>query len=73
MEIIIKNDYDKICSEAYQVILKEWKQKNNIVLGLSTGRTPLGVYAKLINSYKKGEISFSEIRAFSIDEYFGLN
>ncbi len=72
MEIIIKNDYDEICSEAYQIVFQEWQRKNNIVLGLATGRTPLGVYAKLINSYKKGEINFSEARAFSLDEYLGL-
>ena len=72
MEIIIKNDYDEICSEAYQIIFQEWQKKNNIVLGLATGRTPLGVYAKLIDSFKKGELDFSETRAFSLDEYFGL-
>jgi len=72
MEIIIKTDYDEICSEAYQIIFQEWQRKNNIVLGLATGRTPLGVYAKLIDSYKKGEIDFSGIKAFILDEYLGL-
>ncbi len=72
MEIIIKNDYDEICSEASQIIFQEWQKKNNIVLGLATGRTPLGVYAKLIDSFKKGELDFSETRAFSLDEYIGL-
>ncbi|MCJ7580170.1 MAG: 6-phosphogluconolactonase, partial [Candidatus Aminicenantes bacterium] len=72
MEIIIKNDYDEICSEAYQIIFQKWERKNNLVLGLATGQTPLGVYAKLNHSYKKGEINFSETRAFSLDEYLGL-
>ena len=73
MEIIIKSDYDEICSEAHQIIFQEWLRKRNLVLGLATGRTPLGVYAKLIDSYKKGAIDFSETRAFSLDEYFGLH
>ncbi len=73
MEIIIKNDYDEICSEVSQIIIQEWQRKNNMVLGLATGRTPLGVYAKLIDSNKKGEIDFSSIKAFSLDEYLGLN
>ena len=72
MEIIIKNNYNEICSEASQIIFQEWQKKNNIVLGLATGRTPLGVYAKLIDSFKKGKLDFSETRAFSLDEYFGL-
>lgn len=73
MEVIIKNDYDEICSEAFGIILEKWQKKKNIVLGLATGRTPLGVYAKLIDSHKRGEIDFSEVRAFSLDEYFGLS
>ncbi len=72
MEIIIKTDYDEVCSEAYQIISHAWQRKKNIVLGLATGRTPLGVYAKLIDAYKKGEIDFSRTRAFSLDEYLGL-
>lgn len=72
MEIIIKDDYNEICLEAYQIIFQQWQRKNNIVLGLATGRTPLGVYAKLIDSHKKGEIDFSEIKAFSLDEYLGF-
>ncbi len=72
MEIIIKADYDEICSEAYQIIFHKWQRKKNIVLGLATGRTPLGVYVKLIDSYKQGDIDFSETRAFSLDEYLGL-
>ena len=72
MEIIIKNGYDEICSEASQIIFQEWQRKNSIVLGLATGRTPLGMYAKLIDSFKKGELDFSETRAFSLDEYLGF-
>ncbi|MFC2160947.1 glucosamine-6-phosphate deaminase [Acidobacteriota bacterium] len=72
MEIIIKNDYDEICTEAYHIIYQKWQQKNNMVLGCATGRTPLGVYAKLIDSNKKGKINFSELKVFSLDEYLGL-
>jgi glucosamine-6-phosphate deaminase len=72
MEIIIKTDYEEICSEASQIIFQEWQRKNNLVLGLATGRTPLGVYAKLIDSYRQGKIDFSETRAFTLDEYLGL-
>lgn len=72
MEIIIKNNYDQICTEAAQIILGKWRKKNNLVLGLATGRTPLGVYAKLIELYKKGEIDFADVTAFNLDEYLGL-
>jgi len=73
MEIIIKKNYDQICSEATDIIRRKWQKKNDLVLGLATGRTPLGIYAKLIDLYKRGDMDFSRIRAFSLDEYLGLD
>jgi glucosamine-6-phosphate deaminase len=72
MEIIIKEDYDQICEEAVKIIHRAWKKKNDLVLGLPTGRTPLGVYKRLIQLYQKEEIDFSSVVTFSLDEYLGL-
>ena len=36
-----------------------------------TGSTPLGVYKKLIEFYKNGEISFKYVKTFNMDEYVG--
>lgn len=73
MEIIIKKDYRKMCEEAVMLIHRTWKKKKNLVLGLATGKTPLGVYEDLIQLHQKGEMDFSEVRAFSLDEYLGLS
>jgi glucosamine-6-phosphate deaminase len=72
MEIIIKPDYDAVCAEAATIILRAWKKKNNLVLGLATGKTPLGLYEKLIAIHKNGEIDFSTVITFGLDEYLGL-
>jgi glucosamine-6-phosphate deaminase len=72
MEVIITSNYDKICEEAAHVIQQEWQKKNNIVLGLATGETPLGVYKKIIDMNQRDEIDFSSSIAFSLDEYLGL-
>ena len=72
MEIIIKEDYDQICEEATQIFHQAWKKKKNLVLGLPTGRTPLGVYIRLIELYQKKELDFSRVTAFGLDEYLGL-
>lgn len=72
MEVIITSNYDEICQEAAKIIHHAWKRKNNLVLGLATGRTPLGVYKKIIELYQKGEIDFSRVIAFTLDEYLGL-
>ncbi|MFH4983722.1 hypothetical protein AB6A40_010431 [Gnathostoma spinigerum] len=41
-------------------------------LGLPTGETPLGMYKKLIEFHKAGQLSFQYVRTFNMDEYVGL-
>lgn len=73
MEVIITSSYDEICQEAAGIICRAWKMKNTLVLGLATGRTPLGVYEKLIELYQNEEIDFSNVVASTLDEYLGLD
>lgn len=42
------------------------------VLGLATGSSPVGVYARLIEMHRKGLVSFSKATSFNLDEYIGL-
>jgi len=72
MEVIIKKSYDDICVEAAAVIQEAWKQKNKLVLGFATGKTPLGLYEKLVGLYNQGGIDFASVVAFNLDEYVGL-
>ena len=39
-------------------------------LGLTTGATPVSVYKILARKYREGEVSFSNVEIFSIDEYY---
>ncbi len=72
MEVIIKPDYDRVCAEAAVLIRDAWKRKPNLVLGLATGKTPLGLYRELIELHIKGKMDFSSVSAFNLDEYLGL-
>lgn len=45
---------------------------NYFVLGLPTGGTPLGMYKKLVEMYKSGELSFRYVKTFNMDEYVDL-
>ena len=72
MEIIIKKDYHRMCGEAVKLIHQSWQKKKDLVLGLATGKTPLGVYEGLLRLYREREMDFSEISAFSLDEYLGI-
>lgn len=42
------------------------------VLGLPTGSSPEGIYARLVKAYKDGKISFANVVTFNMDEYLGL-
>ena len=72
MEVIIKKGYDDVCAESAAIIQEAWGRKNNLVLGFATGKTPLGLYEKLIELYRQGRIDFSAVMAFNLDEYVGL-
>jgi len=73
MEIIIRKDYHAICQETAGLILQAWRKKKNLVLGLPTGKTPLGLYDRLVGLYERGEMDFSDVISFNVDEYLGLD
>lgn len=43
------------------------------VLGLPTGSSPEGIYARLVQAYKAGKVSFQHVVTFNMDEYLGLD
>lgn len=72
MEVIIKNDYGEISELAAQYLFNTVKAKNDAVIGLPTGATPLGMYNIAVNEYNNKNISFKHIKTFNLDEYIGL-
>ena len=52
--------------------IKSHKGDKPFVLGLSTGRTPLGLYAELVNRYNAGEVSFANVEVYSLDEFYPM-
>lgn len=75
MKLIIKNNYNEMCSWAAEHIINainNHKENRPFVLGLPTGSSPLGVYKILIEKYKAGEVSFKNVVTFNMDEYIGL-
>jgi len=72
MLIIIKDDYDTMSNEAAQIVADRLRKKPNLVLGLATGGTPLGMYTALIQMHKQHGLDFSKVTTFNLDEYVGL-
>ncbi|MEG0266253.1 MAG: glucosamine-6-phosphate deaminase [Bacilli bacterium] len=59
--------------KASEIIIETIKNKEDCVLGLATGSTPLKTYQFLIDAYKNKKIDFSKVAAVNLDEYKGLS
>lgn len=66
-----QNDEDFVQTGA-NIIASLLQSNPKAVLGLATGSSPVGVYAKLAEMNKKGLVSFSKATSFNLDEYIGL-
>lgn len=54
-------------------IRRDVAAKGRCVLGLATGSTPLGVYRELIRRHRAGEVDFSRVVTFNLDEYYPMS
>ncbi|MDB4331614.1 glucosamine-6-phosphate deaminase [bacterium] len=73
IKLLICEDAKSTSSVVAQYFADAMVQNPNIVLGLATGGTPVPVYEKLVSKYRAGDLSFSEVTTFNLDEYVGLN
>lgn len=72
MRVIHVTDYQDMSRKVANIISAQVILKPNCNLGLATGTTPIGAYEQLIYWYKKGDVDFSEVSTFNLDEYRGL-
>lgn len=73
MVIYSTKNYNDMSRKAANIISAKITLKPDSVLGLATGSTPEGTYKKLVESYKSGDLDFSNIKAINLDEYKGLS
>lgn len=72
MKIYKEKDYDAVSKRAAALVAAQIKEKNDSILGLATGSSPVGMYKELVEMYNAGELSFKNIRTVNLDEYAGL-
>lgn len=73
MKLFVEKSYDDLSQRASKILIEEIKKKEDIVLGLATGSTPLGIYKRLIKAHKEDGLDFSNVKTFNLDEYVGLD
>ena len=72
MRIVRAKDYEDMSRKAAAVIASTITLKPDCVLGLATGSTPIGTYQNLVAAYEAGELDFSGVKTYNLDEYRGL-
>ena len=72
MKVIHTKNYQELSEKAARLIAAQVTVKPDCVLGLATGSTPIGAYQQLVRMYEHGELDFSEVTTFNLDEYVGL-
>ena len=72
MEIIIQPTYTQLVAVSADIIRDALLKKPNLVLGLATGSTPIGLYEALARMHKTEGLDFSKVTTFNLDEYVGI-
>ncbi len=73
MKIIVCKSKEEVAKEAAKFVIDLVKEKNDCILGLATGSTPLGLYNELINDYNENGTSYKNVTTFNLDEYVGID
>ncbi len=65
-------DYDALSARAATILLESVRYQPNVVLGLPTGRTPFGMYQRIVAECAREYHCFKEVTTFNLDEYAGI-
>ena len=73
MQIIIFENAQQVAENAAEWVAELINKKNNPVLGLATGSTPINLYQQLVKKHQAGQLSFKNTTSFNLDEYLGID
>ena len=73
MRVILCSDYNEMSACGARIVASQLTLKPDSVLGLATGSTPIGMYDILSKMYENGEIDFSKVKSFNLDEYYKIS
>ncbi len=73
MKVIVLNNYEEVSEEAFRLIKSEVLMKEDAVLGLATGSTPIRCYENMVKDHQENGTSYKNVVTFNLDEYVGLD
>lgn len=63
---------DALSDRAAKILLNAIRANPKIVLGLPTGRTPVGMYDRVVRECERMYHCFRDVTTFNLDEYVGV-
>lgn len=72
MQWISCSGYDDLSRRAADMLLAAIRQDPSAVLGLPTGRTPVGMYDRVVQECSREYHCFTGVSTFNLDEYVGI-
>ena len=72
VKIIRARDYEDMSRKAANIIAAQVILNPTCTLGLATGSSPIGTYKNLVESYESGDLDFSQVTSYNLDEYRGI-
>ncbi|MGM9646841.1 MAG: glucosamine-6-phosphate deaminase [Eubacteriales bacterium] len=73
MRVIVCENYEEMSKAGARIFAAHILLYPEAVLGLATGSTPVGLYRELVKLCEAGEIDFSGITTFNLDEYYPIS
>ncbi len=71
---IFETEYKGVQYVADQIVaaINGHNEAEPFMLGLTTGRTPLGLYRELVARHQEGQVSFKNVAVVSLDEFYPI-
>lgn len=71
---VYENEYVGVRYAADNIVsaINAHTEQRPFVLGLTTGKTPIGLYRELVKRHKSGEVSFANVAVYSLDEFYPI-
>lgn len=72
MNWVALDSTDALSNEAAAMFLSAIRDNPRAVLGLPTGRTPIGMYGRVVRECSREYHCFRDVKTFNLDEYVGV-
>src|SRR5690242_766250 len=66
------DSYEALSARAAEIFLRAIHDDPRVVFGLPTGRTPIGMYDRVVAICSREYTCFQEVTTFNLDEYAGI-